>query len=260
MVDEEQIQAARKEDVLSALSQIASKFRTRAGESLATVQKFDTPLAEATTPSLEALKAYSTGWKTLHARGEHAAIPFFQQAVKDDPQFAMAYAALGLMYGVTGESALSAENTSKAYQLRDRASDRERFFITATYDSWVTGNLEKAQQTCETWAQVYPSEMVPHTYLSGFIYPAFGKYEQAMGEARKAIELDPDFAVGYVNLGYGYLNVGRIADAENLVRTAAERKVEVPYFAILRFDIAFLKGDKVAMEHEVASRAGEVRV
>ena len=172
------------------------------------MEQHSTPLAEATTPSLEALKAYSLGWKTLYAKGENGAIPFFEQAVKDDPQFAMAYAALGLMYGATGESALSAENTSKAYQLRDRASDRERFFISATYYSWVTGNLEKAQQTCETWVQVYPAEITPYTYLSGFIYPAFGKYEQTIAEARKAIELDPDFGVGYLNLGYGYLNVG----------------------------------------------------
>ena len=252
VIADEQVQAARKEDVLNALGQMASKFRTRLGESLATVEQHSTPLAEATTPSLEALKAYSLGWKTLYARGENAAIPLFQEAVNDDPQFAMAYAALGLMYGATGESALSAENTSKAYKLRDRASDRERFFITATYDSWVTGNLEKAQQTCETWVQVYPAEIIPYTYLSGFIYPAFGKYEQVIDEARKVIELDPDFAVGYVNLGYGYLNAGRLAEAETPVRTATERKLEFPYFAILRFDIAFLKGDKAAMEHEVA--------
>ena len=252
VIAEEQVQAARKEDVLNTLGQMASKFRTRLGESLATVERHSTPLAEATTPSLEALKAYSLGWKALYARGENAAIPFFQRAVKDDPQFAMAYAALGLMYGATGESALSAENTSRAYQLRDRASDRERFFIAATYDSWVTGNLEKAQETCETWSQVYPAEIIPYTYLSGFIYPAFGKYEQVIDEARKVIELDPDFAVGYVNLGYGYLNGDRFAEAKTPVRTATERKLEFPYFAILRFDIAFLKGDTAAMEREAA--------
>ena len=252
VIADEQVQAARKEDVLNALGQMARKLRTRLGESATTVEQHSTPLAEATTPSLEALKAYSLGWKTLYARGESAAIPFFQQAVKDDPQFAMAYAALGLMYGATGESALSAENTSKAYQLRDRSSERERFFITATYDSWVTGNLEKAQQACETWTQVYPAEIVPYTYLSGFIYPAFGKYEQAIDEARKAVELDPDFAVGYLNLSYGDLGVGHLAEAESVARTAAERKLEFPYFAILRFDLAFLKGDKAAMEREVA--------
>ena len=252
VIADEQVQAAKKEDVLNALSQMASTFRTRLGESLATVEQHSTPLAEATTPSLEALKAYSLGWRTLYARGENAAVPFFQQAVKDDPQFAMAYAALGLMYGATGESAMSAENTGKAYQLRDRSSERERFFITATYDSWVTGNLEKAQQTCETWAQVYPAEIIPHTYLSGFIYPAFGKYEQVIDEARKVIELDPDFAVGYVNLGYGDLGTERIAEAESVARTATERKLEFPYFAILRFDIAFLNADRTAMERESA--------
>jgi DNA-binding winged helix-turn-helix (wHTH) protein/tetratricopeptide (TPR) repeat protein len=252
VIADEQVQAAKKEDVLNALGQMASTLRTKLGESLTTVEQHSTPLAEATTPSLEALKAYSMGWKALYSRGENAAIPLFQQAVKDDPQFAMAYAALGLMYGVVGESALSADNTSKAYQLRDRASERERFFITASYDSWVTGNLEKAQQTCETWAQVYPAEIVPHTYLSGFIYPAFGKYEQAIDEARKAIELDPDFAVGYLNLSYGDMSVGRLAEAESVVRTATERKLEVPYFAILRIDLAFLKADTAAMERVVA--------
>ncbi|MGA9568184.1 MAG: protein kinase [Candidatus Korobacteraceae bacterium] len=249
---EEQVEAARKEDVLNALGQMASTFRSQLGESLATVEQHSTPLAEATTPSLEALKAYSLGWKTLYVRGENAAIPLFQQAVKDDPQFAMAHAALGLMYGVTGQPALAAENTSKAYQLRDRASEPERFFITATYESWVTGNLEKAQETCVTWAQVYPVEITPYSYLSGFIYPAFGKYEQTISQARKLIEIDPDSAVGYVNLGYGLLNLGRPAEAENVVRTATERKLEFPYFAILRFDIAFLKADRAAMERESA--------
>ena len=253
VIADELVQAARKEDVLNVLGQMASNFRTKLGESLTTVQQHSTPLAEATTPSLEALKAYSLGWKTLYVRGENGAIPFFEQAVRDDPQFAMAYAALGLMYGATGESALAAEDTGKAYQLRDRASERERFFITATYESWVTGNLEKAQRTCETWAQVYPSEIIPYSYLSGFIYPAFGKYEQTIQVARKAIELDPDFAVGYLNLGYGDLNVGRMAEAENVVHMGSERKLEFPYFSILRFDIAFLKADKAAMEHEASA-------
>jgi hypothetical protein len=117
--------------VLNTLSQIAIKFRTRVGESLTTVVKYDTPLAEATTPSLEALKAYSTAWKVHASKGAEASVPFFKQAIEIDPQFAMAYASLGLMYGSTGESALATENIRKAYELRDRASDSERFFITA---------------------------------------------------------------------------------------------------------------------------------
>jgi hypothetical protein len=155
VLDEEQVQAARKEDVLNSLSQIASRFRTRVGESLTAVQKHDTPLAEATTPSLEALKAYSAGMKT-GLSSSITGVPFFKRAIEIDPQFAVAHAALGLMYGDMGESGLSEESTSKAYELRDRASDREKFFITASYELHVTGNLEKAQQTCESWVRTYP--------------------------------------------------------------------------------------------------------
>ena len=159
VLDEEQVQAARKEDVLNALSQIASKFRTRVGESLATVEKHDTPLAEATTPSLEALKAYSAGWKAYSPQVVPRLRCRFSSAPRrSTPNSPWHMRALGRMYGDLDESALSAESTSKAYQLRDRASDREKFFITAILRSLVTGNLEKAQQTCEAWAQTYPRE------------------------------------------------------------------------------------------------------
>ena len=158
ILDQEQAVAARREDVLNSLSQIARKFRTRVGESLATVEKHSTPLAEATTPSLEALKAYSTGMKVVLSSGNAAAIPFFRRAVEIDPKFAMAYAHLGLAYSGIGESVLSAESTTKAWQLRDRVSDREKFFIDFTYDRQVTGNLEKAYQTLELWSQTYPRE------------------------------------------------------------------------------------------------------
>src|SRR4029077_5637768 len=145
VLDEEQVQAARKEDVLNALGQIASKFRTRVGESLNTVEKHDTPLAETTTPSLEALKAYSAARKVQSSRGGAASLPLYKHATEIDPQFAMAHANLGVAYGSIGESDLSVQSTSKAYQLRDRTSDQEKFFITASYARRVTGNLEKAQ-------------------------------------------------------------------------------------------------------------------
>ena len=157
-MDQEQVQAARREDVLNSLSEIARRFRTEVGESLATVEKHSTPLAEATTSSLEALKAYSTGMKVNLIVGNASAIPFFRRAVEIDPQFAMAYANLGLSYSAIGESVLSAESTTKAWQLRDRVSDREKFFIDFTYDRQVTGNLEKAYQTLELWLQTYPRE------------------------------------------------------------------------------------------------------
>jgi len=147
---------------------MASKFRARVGESLATVQQHDVPLEEATTSSLQALQAYSMGWKRNASAGAEAALPFFKRAVEIDPKFALGYAALGLFYGSTGESDLAAENTRKAYELRDRASDKEKFFITAYYDGRATGNQEKAQQTCEQWAQIYPRDWTPHSFLSGF--------------------------------------------------------------------------------------------
>ncbi len=197
VLDEEQVQAARKEDVLNALSQIGSKFRTRVGESLATIKKHDTPLAEATTPSLEALKAYSAARKVAFSRGDAAALPLFKRAVEIDPRFAMAHAYLARIYGDIGESVLSAESATRAYQLRDRASDPEKFYIAFTYDQQVTGNLEKVQETGELWAQTYPRDLGAYGPISGFVYQGSGKYEKSINAAKIAIGLDPDFAFGY---------------------------------------------------------------
>ncbi len=252
VLDEEQAQATRKEDVLNALSQIASKFRTRIGESLATVRQHDTPLAEATTPSLEALKAYSAGWKAVAATGSAASLPHFNRATEIDPKFAMAYAALGRMYADIGESALSAENGGKAYRLRDHTSDREKFFIAANYDLNVTGNLEKAQQTCELWKQTYPRDGRAHTHLAGLVYPTLGKYEGSIEEARIAIDAEPDFPVGYNVLADSYISLDRLAEAGETLQKAADRKVKSPFFLNTRYDIALLKGDIAGMERIAA--------
>ena len=252
VLDEEQAQAARKEDVLNALSQIATKFRRRVGESLTTVKKYDTPLEEASTPSLEALKAYSAGWRASFSTGSAAAVPFLKHAIEIDPNFASAYAALGRMYGDIGESALSAMNTSKAYELRDRASDQEKFFISLSYDLQVTGNLEKGQQTCALWVQAYPRAWVPHGLLSGDIYPATGKRKESVEEAKIALDIDPGFSIGYINLAMGYMALERLDEAEDTLQRAFERKLEIPDFFVLRYVIAFLKGDKVGMERAAA--------
>jgi eukaryotic-like serine/threonine-protein kinase len=254
---EEQGQAARKEDVLDALGQLASKFRTHVGESLATVQQHNTPLAEATTPSLEALKAYSSAWEVLATQGEASAIPFFKKSVEIDPQFAIAYASLALMYGSIGESALATENAGRAYALRSHASDKERFFITAYYDGRATGNQEKAQQTCEAWAETYPREKGPPHFLSGFIFPASGKFEKAAEEARKAIQLNPDDAVAYTMLATHYAALNRLPDAEGTIRVAAARKIELPLFLVIRYDLAFLKGDQAEMDRVAAQAQGK---
>jgi DNA-binding winged helix-turn-helix (wHTH) protein/tetratricopeptide (TPR) repeat protein len=257
ILDQEQMQAARKEDVLSALSQIATRFRTRIGESLATLEKHDTPLAEATTSSLEALKAYSAALKVMSSTGSAAALPLFKRAIEIDPQFAMAHAWVGRMYGDIDESDLSAESTGRAWQLRDRASDREKFWITAAFYTQVTENLEKAQQTCEVWAQTYPRDASPHDMLSGIIYPVIGKYEQAVEEAKKAIELDPDLAISYYLLASNYESLDRLGEAENTLQRASDRKLQIPDFLILRYDIAFLRDHKAEMEREAALGEGK---
>ena len=253
---EEQAQATRKEDVLNALSQMASKFRTRVGESLATVEKHDTPLAEATTPSLEALKAYSMGLNVLYSAGSEGALPHFQRAVQIDPKFAIAYMFLGRIYGDLGESVLSGENTQKAYEFRDRATDREKLIIVAAYDSQVTGNIEKAAQTFELMEQAYPRDVNAPGPLSGYIYPVLGKYEKAIEQAKRAITLDPQFPFAYVNLSTAYHILGRLKEAEDTLRLASERKIEVTVLAIERYTVSFLEGDRAAMDRTAAEAKG----
>jgi DNA-binding winged helix-turn-helix (wHTH) protein/tetratricopeptide (TPR) repeat protein len=256
-IDHQQAQAARKEDVLAVLGKMASTFRNRVGESPESLQKYDVPITEATTGSLEALKAFSLGWKVFGSKGEEAAIPFFKHATELDPKFAMAYAALALMYGATGSSDLAAENVTRAYELRNRASNRERFFITAYYFGRAIGNQEKARQTCEEWAQTYPGEIGPHSFLSGFIYPVLADHERSVEEARKAIELEPDMGVGYYNLSYGLFNLGRIEDVANVIREAAGHKIQSPLMSLTRYDFAFFKGDEAGMQQEVAKAKSE---
>jgi Tfp pilus assembly protein PilF len=256
VLDQEQVQAAKKEDVLNALGQVASRFRNRVGESLTTIQAHSTPLAEATTPSLEALEAYSAGWKLHTTSGAMAALPLLKRAVEIDPNFALAQATLGREYNDLDESDLAFEHTTRAWQLRDHASDQEKFYITATYEGLATGNLEKARQNDEAWAQTYPRDPVPHSMLAGYPNKAAARYELGIVEARKATELDPDFAMGYYNLGVNNVYLDRLEEAENVIRRAIGRGLEIDEVIMLEHDIAFLKGDRAAMER-AAVRARE---
>ncbi len=249
---EEQAQAGKKEEVLNALSQMAGNFRTRAGEPHTTVEKHSTPLSEVTTTSLEALKVFGEARAIHTSIGGAAALPLYERAIALDPSFAMAYASLGHLYGEIGESDLSAENTRKAWQFRDRASDVERFFISATYELRVLGNAEKLQQTCEAWAQSYPREVHAHGLLAGGVYPVKGNYEKALEEARKAIALDPEFALGYALVADFSVSLGRLPEAQRVLQQAAARKLEIPEFLESRHKIAFLKGDRAGMERELA--------
>ena len=259
ILDQEQIQAERREDVLNSLGQIARSFRTRVGESLATVEKHSMPLAEATTPSLEALKAYSTGIKVSLSVGSAEGIPFFRRAIEIDPQFAIAYANLGLGYGA-GASVLSAESTTKAWQLKGRASDRERFFIDFTYDRLVTGNLERAYQTLESWLQTYPrgdEPPSPHDLLGGLSAQGTGRFERAIETSRKYIATRPDVAFGYANLALASFYLDHFSEAERALQQAYERKLENANHLVLRYNIALLTADKDQMDRAMARAAGK---
>jgi serine/threonine protein kinase/tetratricopeptide (TPR) repeat protein len=251
ILDEQQVQAARKEDVLNALSRIATKFRNRAGESLSSVEQHSMPLAEAATSSLEALKSYSMGWKVLNSAGAPAALPFFKRATELDPNFAAGFAWLGWRYGEVGDLGLGRASILKAWQLRARASDQERFFINFSYDRIVTGNLEEAHRTCELWAQTYPRDLHPHSFL-GATSKALGKYDKAEEETRKTIELNPDHAFAYANLAASYLFRNRLEEATNTLQNASARKLDMPDLVCLRYAIAFLKNDHGEMERLVA--------
>jgi serine/threonine protein kinase/tetratricopeptide (TPR) repeat protein len=241
---DEQAQAARKEDVLSTLSQIATRFRTRVGESLATIEQHSTPLEEATTSSLDALKAYSAGWKAATTgAGRTQPLPFFERAVALDPEFALAHAHIGFRYSGMGESVRGRQSLVKAYQLRQRASDAERFFIETLYDRDVTGNLEREQRTLETWAESYPRDARAPGLISGLALTSTGQHERAISEADAAIALDPDLSPAYSNKAFNQLFLNRLDDAVLTVRQATERdlaspelRLTVPYF------VAFLKG------------------
>ena len=199
ILDQEQIQAARREDVLNSLSEIVRKLRTRLGESLATVEKHSTPLADATTPSLEALKAYSTGHEgDPYPPGLPR--PYLSSGArsKSIPNSRWRTPSLGLSYSDVGESVLSAESTTKAWQLRDRVSDRERFFIDFTYDRQVTGNLEKAYQTLELWLQTYPrggSTKTRRVCWAAFPPTGPADLNERLTHAQKAIAADPDVGI-----------------------------------------------------------------
>jgi DNA-binding winged helix-turn-helix (wHTH) protein/tetratricopeptide (TPR) repeat protein len=248
---QEQVSANGKEKVLIALGDAASKLRAKLGESRASLERFDTPLAEATTPSLDALKAYSLGWKVAASSGGEPAIPFFQRAVEIDPSFATAYASLALMYGSTGSSELATENVTRAYELRDRASDKERFFITGYYFGRAIGNQEKAQKVCDEWARTYPHEFLPHSFLAGFVDPVLANYNGAVEAGQTIIELNPDASLGYYLLGYDLMYLNDFQGAEGAVHMAAERNLDQVRMATLRFDLAYMKGDAAGMRREV---------
>jgi serine/threonine protein kinase/tetratricopeptide (TPR) repeat protein len=254
MIGQQQAQAAGKEDVLRALGQIANALRSRIGESLLSLQKYSTPLEQASTQSLEALKAYSMARRVAYSRGKAAAIPVMKHAIELDPNFAIAHAQLALW---SEGSPLAMASAKEAYRLRDRATERERLFIMVNYDMLVTGNVVNAYETCHLWTQTYPRDKEPHGILSSLVSQMLGKYEESIGESNKAIAVDPDFPPGYVDLAWSNLFLNRIGEAEKALQLADQRKLEFEDFFVLHYYIAFLKGDRAAMDRAAASGQGK---
>jgi serine/threonine protein kinase/tetratricopeptide (TPR) repeat protein len=251
-----QEQAAGKEAVLTALNTAALSMRSKLGESLKTVQEYATPLADATTPSLEALKAFSLGRKAASAKGDAAALPFYKRAVELDPSFAWAYLDMGLCYFDLNEVGLGAEFGRKAYELRDKVSEREKFAIQGFYYWTVTGELEKAAQTYELWQQTYPRNGGPYDNL-GAISLDLGNYEKALSEFRESLRLEPNDAGSYSNLGAVYLCLNRLNEAEAVFKQAEDRKLEGEILLENRYLLAFYKGDTAQMERLVSAAMGK---
>jgi tetratricopeptide (TPR) repeat protein len=254
---EEQATANGKERVLQALGEAATKLRQKLGESLGSVEKYDTPLASVTTPSLEALQAYSLGYRTQTVKNDSAAaIPLYQRAISLDPNFAVAYARLGTSYFNMGQTARAAENTRKAYELRERVSERERFYIASHYEEYVNGDLEAARKIYESWAQTYPRDDLPPGNLAGN-YFTLGEYDKALSAAQEALRLDPGHGSAYAALVVLYTFLNRLDEAKATAQDAQAHNLASPSMHLYLYMIDFLQHDVAGMEREAAGLMGK---
>ena len=247
---EEQVRAAGKEQVLSVLDGAAAKLRSKLGESIGTVEKFDTPI-EATTPSLDALQAYSMAQTAWDKGDPAAAVPFLQRAVRLDPNFALAYALLGSCYSILSQNDLADENLRKAYELRGNVSEWEKSNIELNYYHFVSGNLEKELQTLRMLAQIHPGD---GSGRQGYVYGQLGQFDEALAEMQG---ISPRSTIDYVNLGLRYLDVNRFEDARAMFRKAQEKDSDSPYLRGNLYVLAFLDNDVPGMAQQVAWGAGK---
>jgi Flp pilus assembly protein TadD len=253
----EQSTAGGKEQVLKALGETATKIREKLGESLASVQKYDEPAENVTTPSLEAMQAYTLGYQVEIVKNDNpGAVAFFQRAISLDPNFAMAYARLGNSYSNMGQTARGAENTRKAYELRERVGEREKLYIASHYETNAIGNLEAARKTCELWAQTYPHDAIPPAVLSA-IYSNLGDYDKGLAASQESLKRNPGSGLGYGNLVNSYLNVNRLDEARTTAQEAQAHNLDSPAIHFLLYSISFLQHDAAGMEHEAAGLMGK---
>jgi eukaryotic-like serine/threonine-protein kinase len=244
-----------KNHVLDALGKAASDLRSKLGESLSTVQKFDTPIEQASTSSLEALQAFSLGRQAATANDWPAAIPHFQQAIKLDPNFALAYSTLGITYVNIAEIGKGTDFLRKAYELRDRVSERERFYIDTHYEQYASGDIEKTRQEYEMWAQKYPRDEIPPTNL-GVLDTVLGNYDKGLAEAQEAFRIDPS-GLNYSNLVGSYLSVNRFDEAHSVALDAQAKKLDSGGIRSTLYTLAFLQNDTKGMDEQVAWAAGK---
>jgi eukaryotic-like serine/threonine-protein kinase len=248
-------QASDKNHVLDALGKTASEIRNKLGESLSTVRAYDTSLVDATTPSLDALKAYTVGLQKGKSN-DAAAVPFFKRAIELDPEFASAYSGLAACYLNLGESGLAQENFAKAFELRNHVSEREKLLIAARYYNHVTGELPKAIEAYLLWTQAYPHDAGARGNL-GMLYGASGQYEKSIAETQEAIRLEPDSGTNYSNLLLAQAALGRFDDARNTFNLEMVKKIEDPILRVNWFGVAFVLGDTAEMDKQMAWSAAK---
>lgn len=251
----QQVEAEGREQVLRRVGEAASRLRERLGESLASIEKYDVPVEQATTPSLEALKAFSLGREQQFSGKYFDAIPFYRRAIELDPQFAIAHAALAVALGTAQEHDLAAESSQKAFDLRERTSERERFYISSRYYMDTQWDGDKTIEVQEMWKQTYPRDFAPRTNLA-VRYCAIGQFEKASEEAREAVRLNPDAGVAYSSVALSAICLNRFDDAKAALERALARKLEPPQYRYLLYSIALLQGDTAAMQQLVAKAAG----
>ena len=250
----EQSEASSKEDVLNALHKAGTQLRSRLGESISSVQKFDKPLAQATTSSLEALKSFTLGDMKHTSGDEFQAIPYYQRAIELDPNFAMAYARLGTVYLNLGQSELSEENRKRAFELRDRASEREKLYITSHYYA-DSGQLEKGLTALELYKQTYPHDSVPYNNLAN-IYSQLGQFENALENAQRSLELDPTSASGYTNVAAAFAGLNRLDEAKAVINEGLKRLPNSGSLHGVLAGIAWNQNDQEALEKELKAAEG----
>jgi eukaryotic-like serine/threonine-protein kinase len=251
-----QVEADSREKVLGALGQAATDLRAKMGESLASIHRFDKPLEQVTTSSLEALKAYTESYKVANEKGNMEALPFLKRALELDPSFAAAYVDLGISYNNLGQGSLERENLKKAYELRERVSQREKYEITTSYFGSVTGELEKAAQQYELWIHDYPRDPGARNNL-GVVCILLGQHERAAALLREELQDDQDASATYGNLALEYMALNRLDEAKATIDQALARKLDVYVVRIAIYQLAFLQNNPAAMKEQVGWARGK---